>query len=99
MAIYSAERTVIDAFRLMHQGGSDVAHEALRRWLRRRGNSPAALRHLRRGSERLPCRPPRPLPPSESRTRRARSRTDASWEPRGPASTVVPARLRLIWKA
>ena len=43
VAIYSTERTIIDAFRLMHQEGSDVAYEALRRWLRRRGNSTAAL--------------------------------------------------------
>jgi predicted transcriptional regulator of viral defense system len=48
VAIYSAERTVIDAFRLMHQEGSDVAYEALRRWLRRRGNSPAALLKMAR---------------------------------------------------
>ena len=43
VAIYSAERTIIDSFRLMHREGSDVAHEALRRWLRGRGNSPATL--------------------------------------------------------
>lgn len=43
VAIYSAERTIIDCFRLMHQEGSDVAYEALRRWLRQRGNTPAAL--------------------------------------------------------
>lgn len=43
VAIYSAERTIVDTFRLMHQEGSDVAHEALRRWLRRRGNTPAGL--------------------------------------------------------
>lgn len=43
LAIYSAERTIVDCFRLMHQEGSDVAHEALRRWLRRRGNSPSTL--------------------------------------------------------
>ncbi|QIM16448.1 hypothetical protein G7067_08485 [Leucobacter insecticola] len=43
LAIYSAERTIVDCFRLMHQEGSDVAYEALRRWLRRRGNSPAGL--------------------------------------------------------
>ncbi len=42
-AIYSAERTIVDCFRLMHQEGSDVAHEALRRWLRRRGNTAAVL--------------------------------------------------------
>ncbi len=43
LATYSAERTIVDCFRLMHQEGSDVAYEALRRWLRRRGNSPASL--------------------------------------------------------
>lgn len=43
VAIYSAERTIVDCFRLMHQEGSDVAHESLRRWLRRRGNTPARL--------------------------------------------------------
>lgn len=42
-SIYSAERTIVDCFRLMHQEGSDVAYEALRRWVRRRGSSPAAL--------------------------------------------------------
>lgn len=43
VAVYSAERTVVDCFRLMHQEGSDVAHQALRRWLRRRGSSPSSL--------------------------------------------------------
>lgn len=43
VAIYSAERTIIDCFRLMHQEGSDVAYEVLRRWLRQRGNAPAVL--------------------------------------------------------
>ena len=43
VAIYSAERTIVDCFRLMHQEGRDVAHEALRRWLRKRGNTPARL--------------------------------------------------------
>jgi len=43
VAIYSAERTIVDCFRLMHQEGSDVAHGALRRWLRRRGNTPTTL--------------------------------------------------------
>lgn len=43
VAIYSAERTIIDCFRLMHQEGSDVAHEALKRWLRKRGSAPSAL--------------------------------------------------------
>jgi predicted transcriptional regulator of viral defense system len=43
VAIYSAERTLVDTFRLMHQEGSEVGYEALRRWLGRRGSSPAAL--------------------------------------------------------
>lgn len=43
VAIYSAERSIVDSFRLMHQEGSDVAYEALRRWLRRRGSTPAGL--------------------------------------------------------
>lgn len=43
VAIYSAERSIVDTFRLMHQEGSDVAYEALRRWLRQRGNTPAGL--------------------------------------------------------
>ncbi|TFD24273.1 type IV toxin-antitoxin system AbiEi family antitoxin domain-containing protein [Cryobacterium sp. TMS1-13-1] len=43
LAIYSAERTIVDCFRLMHQEGNDVAYTALRRWLSRRGNSASAL--------------------------------------------------------
>lgn len=43
VAIYSAERSIVDSFRLMHQEGSDVAYRALRRWLRRRGSTPADL--------------------------------------------------------
>lgn len=43
VAIYSPERTIIDCFRLMHHEGSDAAHEALRRWLRRPGSTPARL--------------------------------------------------------
>ena len=46
MGIYSPERCVVDAFRLRHQEGSDVANEALRRWLRRRGSKPASLMRL-----------------------------------------------------
>ncbi|WP_129789119.1 type IV toxin-antitoxin system AbiEi family antitoxin domain-containing protein [Promicromonospora panici] len=41
--VYSAERTIVDSFRLAHREGLDAAHTALRRWVRRRGNSPAAL--------------------------------------------------------
>lgn len=43
VSIYSAQRTIVDCFRLMHQEGSDVAHEALKRWLRQKGNTPASL--------------------------------------------------------
>ncbi|WP_244857519.1 type IV toxin-antitoxin system AbiEi family antitoxin domain-containing protein [Agromyces archimandritae] len=43
VAVYSAERAIVDTFRLMHREGDDVAHEALRRWLRRRGSSPSKL--------------------------------------------------------
>lgn len=43
LAVYSAERSIVDCFRLLHLEGSDVAYEALRRWLRQKGNTPAAL--------------------------------------------------------
>ena len=37
LGLYSAERCVIDAFRLIHLEGQDLAVEALKRWLKRRG--------------------------------------------------------------
>jgi predicted transcriptional regulator of viral defense system len=43
IGIYSAERCIIDAFRLRHREGSEIAVEALRAWLRRRGSRPATL--------------------------------------------------------
>lgn len=43
IGLYGAERCIVDAFRLRHREGPEVAHEALRRWLRRRGTQPAAL--------------------------------------------------------
>ena len=43
LGLYSAERSVIDAFRLRHQEGEELAIEALRRWLKRRGASPTTL--------------------------------------------------------
>lgn len=46
LAIYSAERTIIDSFRLAHREGLDQAYEALRRWVRKRGNQPSALLEL-----------------------------------------------------
>lgn len=43
IGLYTPERTLIDLFRLRHTWGSDLAHDALKRWLRGRGNSPGAL--------------------------------------------------------
>jgi hypothetical protein len=43
IGLYSAERALIDLFRLRHTWGSDLALGALKRWLRGRGNSPGAL--------------------------------------------------------
>lgn len=42
IGIYSAERSVIDAYRMRHLEGADLAHEALKRWLRR-GGQPSQL--------------------------------------------------------
>jgi predicted transcriptional regulator of viral defense system len=43
IGVYSPERTLVDVIRLRHREGSDVAWEALRRWLARKGSKPAAL--------------------------------------------------------
>jgi hypothetical protein len=43
LGIYGPIRTIIDSFRLRHREGQDVAIEALRRWLRRRGSQPSDL--------------------------------------------------------
>ncbi|MGL5866973.1 MAG: type IV toxin-antitoxin system AbiEi family antitoxin domain-containing protein [Dermatophilaceae bacterium] len=43
IGLYSAERTLIDLFRLRHVWGSDLALGALKRWLREQGNSPGTL--------------------------------------------------------
>lgn len=43
IGLYSAERTLIDLFRLRHSWGSDLALAALKQWLRGRGNSPGML--------------------------------------------------------
>jgi predicted transcriptional regulator of viral defense system len=45
IGIYSAERSIIDAFRLRHLDGPDLANEALKRWLRG-GGQPAELLRL-----------------------------------------------------
>lgn len=43
LGIYTPERCIIDMIRLRHQAGSDLAWEALRRWLPRRGSQPSQL--------------------------------------------------------
>jgi predicted transcriptional regulator of viral defense system len=42
-AIYSAERTIVDMFRLSHHEGEKAAVEALRRWLREVGHYPSII--------------------------------------------------------
>lgn len=42
LGLYDAARSIVDAFRLRHLLGEDLAHEALRRWLRQQGR-PAEL--------------------------------------------------------
>jgi predicted transcriptional regulator of viral defense system len=48
LGLYNAERSIIDAFRLGHLEGQDLAVEALRRWLKRRGAAPAKLLEMAR---------------------------------------------------
>lgn len=43
LGVYGAARSVIDAFRLRHQEGEALAIEALRRWRRQPGATPAEL--------------------------------------------------------
>jgi predicted transcriptional regulator of viral defense system len=43
IGFYDAERSIIDAARLRHREGSELLYGALRRWLARRGSSPAEL--------------------------------------------------------
>jgi hypothetical protein len=46
LGIYCAERSIVDAFRTRGREGHELGHEALRRWLRRRGSHPADLLDL-----------------------------------------------------
>ena len=48
IGLYSAERTIVDSFRLRHLEGEAPAVEALRRWLRTPGATPAMLLDLAR---------------------------------------------------
>lgn len=45
LGLYDAPRSIVDAYRLRHEVGPEVANEALRRWLRR-GGKPADLMRL-----------------------------------------------------
>lgn len=47
IGIYSPERSIIDAFRMRHIDGPDLATEALKQWLRR-GGQPSTLLNLAR---------------------------------------------------
>ncbi len=43
IGLYSPARSIIDAYRLRHLYGIEQAHEALKRWLRGKGNQPTEL--------------------------------------------------------
>lgn len=47
IGLYSAERSIVDAFRMRHIEGADLANEALKQWLRR-GGQPSELFHMAR---------------------------------------------------
>lgn len=47
IGLYSAERSIIDAFRMRHIEGADLANESLKRWLRQ-GGQPSELLALAR---------------------------------------------------
>lgn len=44
LGLYNAPRSIVDAFRLRHDVGPDIANEALRRWLRRGGEAAELIR-------------------------------------------------------
>jgi len=47
IGIYSAQRSIIDAYRLKHHEGIDLGNEALKRWLRHGGQPSELLRMAR----------------------------------------------------
>ena len=47
LGLYSAERSIIDAYRLRHLTGTEMANESLRRWLRQGGQPSRLLRAAR----------------------------------------------------
>jgi hypothetical protein len=46
IGLYSAERCIVDAYRLRHLEGDELGREALKTWLRRRGSQPSTLLEL-----------------------------------------------------
>lgn len=52
IGLYSAERSIVDAFRMRHLEGGDLANEALKRWLRG-GGQPSELLLLARSFPRV----------------------------------------------
>lgn len=46
IGLYSPERCIVDAFRLRHLEGTELAHQSLKAWLRTRHAQPAALLRL-----------------------------------------------------
>lgn len=52
IGIYSAERSIMDAFRMRHLEGADLVNEALKRWLRR-GGQPSELLGMARSFPRM----------------------------------------------
>jgi predicted transcriptional regulator of viral defense system len=43
IGLYDAPRSIVDTFRMRHLEGHELAVEALKRWLRKRGSRPSAL--------------------------------------------------------
>jgi predicted transcriptional regulator of viral defense system len=43
IGLYDAQRSIVDTFRLRHLEGYELAIDALKRWLRKRGSQPSAL--------------------------------------------------------
>lgn len=55
IGLYDAPRTIIDTFRLRHILGDDMAYEALRRWLRQRGQPPELMEMARQFPKAFPA--------------------------------------------
>lgn len=43
IGLYTAERSIVDAYRLRHLEGDELGREALKSWLQRRGSQPSRL--------------------------------------------------------